>query len=141
MQEDSSISNPLTNASNPGVVYQGQRCIRCTLIKYTNLVFLVYTVKFQGIVYRYYGYYVLNTIAQPQGKIFWFLVNTSSYKNLVFYEPAAFFRCTSCFSGSFSGTEPYFSVTSRRLSTPLHSWLSDRSRFKSHSENITMNQP
>jgi hypothetical protein len=48
-----------------------------------------------------------------------FFVTTSLCQDWVIYAPAAILRCSSCFSGSFSGIKPQFPVTRKCHGRPI----------------------
>ena len=57
---------------------------------------------------------------KPLGFILLFFVTTSPCWDWVICVPAAFLGCSSRFSGSFSGIEPWFPVTRHNHGSPLH---------------------
>ena len=59
-----------------------------------------------------------------------FLVTTSLSQDWVIYAPAASRRCSSRFSGSFSGIEPQFSVTRDSHGSPIHYHQADRAETR-----------
>ncbi len=67
---------------------------------------------------------------KPLGFILLFFVTTSPCWDWVICVPAAFLGCSSRFSGSFSGIEPWFPVTRHNHSSPLHYYIVDGSEAR-----------